>query len=198
MGPGATRPGIGDPRARAPDSPSRPASTRAARGAAGHSGRENGQGPTSHQRTSKAPVPKRLGSHSRSPVPSPRPTPPLATQPADRPAGLLCANPNPRSAPEGPVPRGQALPHLDSWTPEPQLQIHPAALPPPGPLRAPTVIHGGRTCRALRALANFEAPRPKTLGPTLLFATAVTSASPSARCTAGRSGLPASFRLTLP
>ena len=40
---------LGTPRASAPDPPCRPATTRVARGAATHSGRENGQGPPSPQ-----------------------------------------------------------------------------------------------------------------------------------------------------
>ena len=71
--------------------------------------------------------------------------------------------------------------------------------PPPGPLGAPPVIQGGRTGRASEPPATFEGPPPraKMLGPTLLLSRALTSARPSARCTAGGSGLPASWGLTL-
>ena len=67
MGPGIATPGIGDSRAPAPDSPCCPATTRAARVAAVHSGRENGQGLLSHRRPSKAPranVPGPMALHS--------------------------------------------------------------------------------------------------------------------------------------
>ena len=44
---------------------------------------------------------------------------------------------------------------------------------------------------------TFEGARTKTLGPTLPLASTLTSAPPSARRTAGGSGLPASWGLTL-
>ena len=46
-----------------------------------------------------------------------------------RPAGLLGANLNPRTAPEGPFLRGLAPQHRGLGTPKPQCWMHPAALP---------------------------------------------------------------------
>ena len=54
------------------------------RGTAAHSGRENGQGPPSHHRSSNAPCSKTLGPMLPYAAPSPRPTSPLTTQPLAR------------------------------------------------------------------------------------------------------------------
>ena len=54
------------------------------------------------------------------------------------PSGLLGSNPNPRLAVEGPLPRGLAPPRQGLGSPEYQRRTHPAALPRPGPLGAPS------------------------------------------------------------
>ena len=54
------------------------------RGTAAHSGRENGQCPPSHHRSSNAPCSKTLGPMLPYAAPSPRPTSPLTTQPLAR------------------------------------------------------------------------------------------------------------------
>ena len=61
MAPGTTTPRIVDPPAPALDSPCCPAANQASRGAAGHSGKENGQGPLSPRRPLKATRAKKLG-----------------------------------------------------------------------------------------------------------------------------------------
>ena len=73
-------------------------------------------------------------------------------------AGLLGSNPNPRSVPEGHLPRGLAPQRRGLGTPEHQHRTHPAAPLPPGPLGVPLVIQDGRIVRALGALATFEGP----------------------------------------
>lgn len=51
-------------------------------------------------------------------------------------------------------------------TPEPQHRTQTAAAPPPGPLRVPPSIHGGRTGRAPRAPGDLRwPPAPKPLDP---------------------------------
>ena len=140
----------------------------AARGPAGYSGGENGQGPLSPQRPSKAPAPKCLGPGFCSPAPSLRP--PLHSQHSRHfgPAGILLANPNPRSVPERPITRGLGLQRWGLGTPETQGQTNTAAPPPPGPLGALPLIRGRRTYRALPAPPTRD-PRctrsPKRLGP---------------------------------
>ena len=149
-GPGAATPGIGDPRVPAPDSPCCPTATWATKGAASHSGQKNGQGPLSPRLPSKAPWAKTLGlmlplSSAFHSAPPPRP-------PHGRwmlPARVLGANPNPRWAPEGPLPRVLA-PQLQALgTPDPQGKTNTAAPPPPGPLGALPLIQGWRKGRAL-------------------------------------------------
>ena len=165
-GPGAAMPGIGDPRAPATDSPSRPAATRGASGATCHSRRENGQGPPSPRVLRWPPAPKRLVPHSCSPAASPRT--PLCS-PHSWPIGpdsLLVGNNKASSAPEGPLSRGLAPPHRELGTPEPQCWTHPVPPPPPEPLGALRIIQGRRTGRALRAPGDIRrSPEPKRLGP---------------------------------
>ena len=100
--PGAATPGIGDPQAPPPDTTYRPATTRSARGAAGHSRRENGQGPPSPLRPRRPPR-KNSGSHAPARQ-CPNLSPPLLSLQSwrIRPAGFLGANPIPRSPPRGP------------------------------------------------------------------------------------------------
>ena len=113
------------------------------------------------------------------------------------PDGLLGANPNIRSAPEGSLTRGLAPQGQGLGTTEPQHRIHPAAPPPPGLRGAPLVIQGGRTGRALGTPVTFKGPRAKARGPTLPLASALTSAHPSACLTDGGSGLLVSWELAL-
>ena len=141
--PGAATPGIGDPRAPAPDSPCRSATTVAARGAAGHSGRENGQGPRAPGNLQRSPAPKRLGPRSRSSAPSPRP--PLRSPHIRRigPAINLGANPKPYVRPEGPSQEAWCR-HTRAWGPpstSARLTLSPA--------RGVFLIQGGRTGSAL-------------------------------------------------
>ena len=131
--------------------------------------------------------------HQRPPL---GPPPPSPHRPWILPAGLLGANPNPRSAPKGLLPRGLAPQCQGLGTPAPALDS-PSAPPPPGPLLAPLVIQGGRMCRAHRAPGAFRRPPRQTLGPPLPLLNALSSACPSARCTSSRSGLQASWGLTL-
>ena len=112
-------------------------------------------------------------------------------------AGLLGVHHHPRSAPEGPHSRDLAPQRRGLQTPEPQRRTHPAALTPRRPLRAPLVIQGGSTGRALEPWRHSKVPRAKTLESTCLLASALTSVSPSARRTASGSGLRASWRLKL-
>ena len=186
-------PAIEDPRAPAPSSPCRPAATRATSGTAGHSGPENGQGPPSLLGPSKAPGAKTLGptlplvSAITSARPSARHTAGGSCLPAS--LGLTLTL--------GRSPRGTSQlvwrSNTGDWGPRsPSAGItllprrHPA-------LGAPPVIQGGSTGRALRAPEDLRRPpRAKTLGPTLPLSSALTLAHPSARCTAGGSGLPAS------
>ena len=149
-----------------PDLLCRHAATHATRGAAGHSGQENGQGPPSPRRPSKAPHPKCFSPCSRSSVLSPRPAPPLAAELADEACPPPGATHKPRLAPEGPLRRGLARQCLGLGTPEPQRWTHRLAPPPPGPLGVPSVIQGGRMGRSLRAPGDFRRPpAPKRLGP---------------------------------
>ena len=66
------------------------------------------------------------------------------------PASLLGANPNLRSAPEGPFPRGLAPQLWVLWTLSTSTRLT-SARPPPRPIGAPRLIQGGRTGRVLRA-----------------------------------------------
>ena len=65
-------------------------------------------------------APNPLGPHFPSPAHSPQPAPPLATQTRILSASLLGANPNPRSATEGPFPRSLVLQHWGLGAPEHQ------------------------------------------------------------------------------
>ena len=87
-------------------------------------------------------------------------SPPISSPPSQRiePAGFLEANPNPRSAPEGPLPSGLVPLRRGLRTPEPQRWTHPAARPPPEPLGALLVIHGGRQAGPSEPPANFKGP----------------------------------------
>ena len=107
-GPGAATPGIGDPRAPAPDSPCRPATTWATRGTARYSGRETGRA----LRTPSVLLrPPHQNAWAHTPAGQrPHLGPTLRSQHSRRiwPADLLGANPIPTSAREGPLPRGLA------------------------------------------------------------------------------------------
>ena len=109
------------------DSLCQPAATWAARGTAGHSGWENGRALRAPRDLQRLPVPKCLGPHSSSLAPSPRPGPPLPHSWRIIPAGLLVANTNPRTAPEGPLTRGLALQHTVLGTPNRSARL---TLPP--------------------------------------------------------------------
>ena len=105
--------------------------------------------------TFEGPQRQKAGAHSparQSPDLRPRFRSP---QTADRACRPPRANLYPRSAPEGPLPRGLALQRWGLGTPEPQRRTHPATPPSPGPLGALLIIHGGRTGRALRGPATF-------------------------------------------
>ena len=114
------------------------------RGATAHLEQENGQGPPSPWRPSKAPLPKPLGPCCPSPAPSPRHVNRSPHSHGLRPVGLMGANPKPRLAPKVPFPRGLVPQRWGLRTPEHQGQTYPAARPPPGPIGAPLLIQGGR------------------------------------------------------
>ena len=97
-------------------------------------------------------MPKRLSPSSRSPAPSPRPTPPLAHCRQIGTAGLMGAYPNPRSDPQGPLPRGLAPQRRGLGTPEPQGRTHPIAPPPTRP------VGRRRSFRAAELTGPSEAP----------------------------------------
>ena len=81
------------------------------------------------------------------------------------PAGILGANPNPRSSPELPFPRGLVPQCWGLGTTDPQCQTHPVARTTPGPLGAPLIIQAGSTSRALRAPRDNQRPHgTKPLG----------------------------------
>ena len=166
MGPGATTPGIADPKPQrrthrdAPPPPGLLGAPSVIQGV------RTGRALRAIDNLRRPPSTKRLGPCSRSPAHSPQPAPPLAPQVGTRPAGLLGANPNPRSAPKWHIPWGLALQRWGLGTPEPQCWTHPAALLPPGLLEAPLVIQHGRTGRALRGPGEISRPpTPKRLGP---------------------------------
>ena len=125
-----------------------PALTWDARGTASHSGLETGSAVRAHGDIRRPPAPKRLGLLYRSPAPY-LARPPLAAQVADRAYRPPGANPNTRSAPEGPLPRGRATQRRGLGTPEPQRRTHPATPLSSRPLGALQVIQGGKTGRAL-------------------------------------------------
>ena len=159
-------PGIGDLRAPAPDSPCRPAATRAL-----------GAPPVNHcERTGRASKPPamfeglpRQNAWAHAPARQRSHHGPTLCSPHNRRIGLaplLGANPNPRLAHEGPVPHGLAPQRWGLWTPEPQVQTHTAAPLSPGPLEAPLVIQGRRMGRTLRARKDSRRPpAQKCLGP---------------------------------
>ena len=68
-------------------------------------------------------MPKRWCPRSRSPAPSPRAAPQLAAQCAVGPDGLLGANPNPRSAPQGPLRRVLVPLRQGSGSPSPKARL---------------------------------------------------------------------------
>ena len=99
----------------------------------------------------RPPVPKPLGPLSPSTCPhfgQPQHTP---HSPGLLSMGLLGSNPNPRLAPEGPIPRALAPQRWDLGNAKPQCQTHPVPRLPHGPISAPQLIQDGRKCRALRA-----------------------------------------------
>ena len=159
-------PGIGDPRAPAPNSPYRPSATQADRGAAGHSGWDIGQGPQSPWRPSKAISAKMLG-----------PTLPLTSAlPSARPSNCHTAgdsglpppgaNPKPRSAPEGPFPNGLVPQCWELGTPEHQGRTYPAALPPTVPLGGRRSFRAEEWAGSSKPPETFDGPPgPKHLGP---------------------------------
>ena len=160
-------------------------------------GGRTGNAHHAHGDFQRPPAPKRWGPRSGLPARSPGPVLHLAHSRRFGPASLLGANPDPRLAPERPLPRGLAPQCQGLGTPEPQRGTHPAAPPPPKPLGAPPVIQGGRKGRALRAAPDLrrhphkqawaiaQAPQRPHLSPTLR--------EPHSR----GSGLLASWRLTL-
>ena len=78
-------------------------------------------------------------------------------------AGLLGANPNPRLAPEGPLPKGLPRNARDWGPPSRNAGL---TLPPRQhrAARAPPIIQGGRTGRALPAPVTFEGPQRQNAG----------------------------------
>ena len=89
---------------------------------------------------------------------SPHLGPPLRSLHSRRigPASHLGANPNPRLAPKGPLPRGLGPPRWRLGTLEHQCRTYPAAPPPPGLLGAPPVIQVGRMGWALRVPGDIR------------------------------------------
>ena len=114
-----------------------------------------------------------------------------------RPAGLLGAIPNPRLAPEGPLPRGLATQRWGLGTPEPRQRTHPASPPPPEPLGAPLVIQGGRMGRALQAPATFVGHPPRNAWAHASARQRPHLGPPLHHRTAGGSGLPGFWGITL-
>ena len=130
-------------------------------------GGRTGKAHHAHGDFQRPPAPKRWGSRSGLPARSPGPVLHSAHSRRFGPASLLGANPDPRLAPERPLPRGLAPQCQGLGTPEPQRGTHPAAPPPPKPLGAPPVIQGGRKGRALRAAPDLrpsKAPAQTSLG----------------------------------
>ena len=162
------------------------------KGATGHSGQENGQGPRSPRRPSKAPPRQNAWAHAPARQ-RPHLGPPLQAPHSQRigPVGLLGANPNPRSAPEWPLLRGRGATSetLDPRAPAPDSLCHPSAT------RAARGAAGhsgqGNGQDPLSPQQPSKAPCAKMLGPTLPLASVLTLASPSDHRTAGGSGLPA-------
>ena len=159
--------------------------------------RENGQGFLSPGDLRRPPAPKLMGLRYRSPAPSPRPSPLLTAQPVDWACGLLGANHNPRSASEGPLRRGLVPQHRELGTPQPQRRTHPVTLPPPGPQGRCRSFRAGKRAGSSDPPATFEGFPRQNASAKLPLARALTSARPSARRTAGTSGLPASWGLTV-
>ena len=142
-------------------------------------------------------APKRLGPCSSSPAPSPRP--PLCTTHSwlIGAAGLLGANSKPYIGPRGAPPRGLVPPCWGLGNPEPKLRTHPAAPPPPWPLGCRWSLRAGERAGPSELTATIEGPPRQNSWAHVPASSAFTSARPSARRTAGRSGLPASSGLTL-
>ena len=142
-------------------------------------------------------MPKRWGPRTGSPAPSPKKAPPLVAQPWDQACRPPGSKPNPRSAPEGPLPRGLAPQCWGLVTPEPSARLH--CQPAINRAARGSAIHSGRENRQgpPSPLCPSKAARAKALGSTLPLASALTSARPSAHRRVGRSGLPASWGLTL-
>ena len=186
------------PRAPVPDSPCRPAATQATRGVAGHSGRENGQGRLSPRRHSKAPCAKTVGptlplaSVLTSARPSAHHTASRLGLPA--PGGLILTLGRPQRGSS----QGAWRHNADDWgLPSPSAGL---TFLPRG--------HLGRSGR-MRSFkvgerAGPSEPTATVVSPLLDNAwahaparCALTSALPSARGTPAKSGLPASWGLTL-
>ena len=125
-----------------------------------------------------------LDPSSPSSAPSPRPAPPSPLSPWLWPAGLLRANPNPRLAPEGPVPRGLVLQCWGLGNTKPQRQTHPLSRPPPGPTGCAQSFRAGEGAGPSEPPASSKTRCAKTLGPMLPLPSAFTSSCPSARHTA--------------
>ena len=132
-----------------------------------------------------------------SPAPSTRPTPPLTAQPLAQFCILMGANPNPKSAPEGPFPRGLARQRWVLGTPEPQRQTHTAARPPHGPNGRHLSFRVGERAGPSEPPSTFECPLcqyPWAMPP---LHSDLNSSCPSARHTALSWGLRASWGLSL-
>ena len=83
------------------------------------------------------------------------------------PSPLTLSHPSARPQPSaGAFSRVLASEHWGFGTPKPQCQTHPTASPPPGHIRAPPIIQGGRTGRAHRARGDIQRSRAiNPLGP---------------------------------
>ena len=113
------------------------------------------------------------------------------------PVGLLGANPNSRSAPKVPFPRGLVPQCWGLRTPEHQCQTHPAAKPPPRSIGAPPLIQAGESPGPSKYPATIKGPPRQNTGAKLPLPSALTSTRPSAAQKALALGLLAFWGLTL-
>ena len=99
-------------------------------------------------------------------------------------------------SPRGPS-QGAWSSNAGDWGPLIHHRTQPAAPPPPGALVAPPVIQGGRKGTALRGFNDLQKPTSQNAWADAPARQRPHLGPPSARRTAGRSGLPASWGLTL-
>ena len=120
-------------------------------------------GPYEPQRISKTLCAKTLGARSLYPAPHLGPPHCLPHNHHQGPATLLVANPNPRSDPKVPFPRGLVPQSHGLWNTEPQGQTHPATRLPSVPIGVPPIIQGRKQAGPSEPPATFKGPPRQNL-----------------------------------